>query len=167
LGNKAKHATTGPGVGPAAQLATQLVIQRASRLTSIPSDRQLRRWLNAALDAIGQPAELTLRIVNAAEGRNLNSAFRGKDYATNVLTFVYHLPRTTPLMGDVVLCAPVVAREARDQGKAAADHYAHLVVHGVLHLAGHDHERPREAARMEALEVKILNGLGIANPYGD
>lgn len=167
MGNKAKHATTGPGVGPTAKLATQLVIQRASRLPSIPSDRQLRRWLNAALDAVGQPAELTLRIVNAAEGRNLNSAFRGKDYATNVLTFVYHLPHSSPLMGDVVLCAPVVAREAREQGKTTFDHYAHLVVHGVLHLAGHDHERAREAARMESLEVEILNGLGIANPYGD
>lgn len=165
MGANAKHITTGAAVGPATQLATQLVIQRASRLASIPTDRQLRRWLRAALDAVGQPAELTLRIVNAAEGRNLNSAFRGKDYATNVLTFVYHPPRNSPLMGDVVLCAPVVAREAREQGKTTLDHYAHLVVHGALHLAGHDHERPREAARMEALEVEILAGLGIADPY--
>jgi probable rRNA maturation factor len=145
-----------------------LSIQRASRLANIPSDKLLRKWLNAAFNSVAPmvAAEVTLRIVNAAEGRNLNSAFRGKDYATNVLTFVYHEPTSPQLMGDLVLCAPVVAKEAREQGKNVAEHYAHLCVHGVLHLAGFDHEATRDAKRMEALEVTVLAGLGIANPYG-
>ena len=106
-----------------------------------------------------------MRIVNAAEGRNLNSAFRGKDYATNVLTFVYHEKKSSMLMGDLVLCAPVVAREAREQGKILAAHYAHLTVHGVLHLAGFDHESEKDAKVMEAREAKVLAALGYANPY--
>jgi probable rRNA maturation factor len=141
---------------------TQIVIQRASRIAGIPSDANFRKWIRAALP---KPAELTLRIVNAAEGRNLNSAFRGKDYATNVLTFVYHEPKAKTLMGDVVLCAPIVAREAKEQGKALVAHYAHLCVHGVLHLAGMDHETEREAKAMETLEVKVVTGLGFGDPY--
>ena len=139
-----------------------LDIQYASRLPHIPEAAQFRRWIKAALP---QPAELTLRIVNEAEGRNLNSAFRGKDYATNVLTFVYHEPRSPFLQGDVILCAPVVAREARGQGKPLEHHYAHLTVHGVLHLAGMDHERSPDAEKMEALEVAILARLKVPNPY--
>jgi probable rRNA maturation factor len=139
-----------------------ITIQRASRLRGIPNDRAFKAWIAAALP---KDAELTLRIVNAAEGRNLNSAFRGKDYATNVLTFIYHEPRARVLMGDLVLCAPVVAREAREQGKALADHYAHLTVHGVLHLSGFDHENDRDARAMEAREIKILRGFNIADPY--
>ena len=100
--------------------------------------------------------------VAAAEARRLNRDFRGKDYATNVLTFVYG---DTPLAGDIVICAPVVAREAREQGKAVAAHWAHLVVHGLLHLQGHDHERDDEARRMERREKRILAGLGFADPY--
>jgi probable rRNA maturation factor len=111
------------------------------------------------------PADLTLRLVNAAEGRKLNRSFRGRDYATNVLTFVYHDPGAARLMGDLVLCVPVVTREAREQGKSLEAHYAHLTVHGALHLAGMDHERPRAARRMEAHETAILESLGIANPY--
>ena len=137
-------------------------VQIASRLPGIPDDRLFRKWLKAALPT---PAELTLRVVNAAEGRNLNSTFRGKDYATNVLTFIYHPPGANILMGDVVLCAPVVAREARDQQKALAAHYAHLTVHGALHLAGWDHDSAREAKVMEAREIAILDALGYANPY--
>jgi probable rRNA maturation factor len=144
-----------------------LAIQRASALKSIPSDRLLKRWVQAALAEIAQPCALTLRIVNAAEGRNLNSAFRGKDYATNVLTFVYHEKKSPMLMGDIVLCAPVVAREAKAQQKKIADHYAHLAVHGVLHLAGYDHMKPRDAKKMEALEVAILAGFKIDDPYRD
>lgn len=143
----------------------RIALQRASRLRGIPSDATFRRWVRIALADVGQEAELTLRIVNAAEGRRLNAAFRGKDYATNVLTFVYHESRTAVLVGDIALCAPVIAREAREQGKALIDHYAHLTMHGVLHLAGFDHERPHDAKRMEAREAALLAALGIANPY--
>lgn len=142
-----------------------LTIQRASALRSIPPDAIFRRAIKAALMHISQPVELTLRIVNAAEGRSLNSAFRGKDYATNVLTFVYSEPKSPLLFGDVVLCAPVIAHEARAQQKALVDHYTHLTIHGALHLAGYDHEKPREATRMERLETTILARLGIADPY--
>jgi probable rRNA maturation factor len=144
---------------------SHLVIQRVSRLPNIPSVRQLGAYVNAALDYTSVTAELTLRIVNASEARNLNSAFRGKDYATNVLTFVYHDAGAAVLMGDIVLCAPVLAREAKQQGKRLRDHYAHLTIHGVLHLAGMDHEQARAAKKMEAAEVAILGGFGIANPY--
>ncbi|MBL8521500.1 MAG: rRNA maturation RNase YbeY [Betaproteobacteria bacterium] len=147
---------------PARAAQPRVDVQVASRLPGIPPPALFRRWIRAAL---AQPATLTLRVVNAAEGRNLNSAFRGKDYATNVLTFVYHEPGAPELLGDLVLCAPVVAREARQQGKALADHYAHLTIHGALHLAGMDHERPRDATRMEAREVALLARFGIANPY--
>ena len=150
------------------QARSSLTIQRASRLPNIPGDRTLRKWLRAALSKLTPVAtsfEITLRIVNAAEGRNLNSAFRGKDYATNVLTFVYHEPSAARLLGDLVLCAPVISLEAKMQSKTLSAHYAHLCVHGVLHLAGHDHESSREAKRMEALEVTILAELGIDDPY--
>jgi len=122
----------------------EFVVQPVSRLPHIPSARQFKRWLDAALAASNRTAEVTLRIVNASEARNLNSAFRGKDYATNVLTFVYHDATATQLMGDIILCAQIVAREAKQQGKALADHYAHLTIHGALHLAGMDHEKPRD-----------------------
>ncbi len=142
-----------------------ITIQRASRVANIPSDRALRKWVSAAINALTKSAEMTLRIVNAAEARNLNSAFRGKDYATNVLTFVYSEPKAKVLQGDIVLCAQVLNREAREQGKSISAHYAHLVVHGVLHLAGFDHELEKEAKKMEAREAKIVMGLGFLHPY--
>lgn len=116
--------------------------------------------------ALGQSAQVTIRVVNAAEARNLNGTFRGRNYPTNVLTFIYHDPGDDALQGDIVLCAPVVAREAREQKKTLAHHYAHLTVHGVLHLAGYDHEQQADAGRMEAIEVAILASLGIPDPYG-
>ncbi len=139
--------------------AAALAIQRASRAAHIPPDRALRRWARAALP---RAAVVTLRYVAEAEGRRLNRAYRGRDYATNVLTFVYS---RAPLAGDVVVCAPVVAREARAQGKPAAAHHAHLLVHGLLHLQGHDHVRAADAARMERRERAILARLGFADPY--
>lgn len=145
--------------------ASTIAIQRASLLTSIPNDRALNKWISAAINALTKPAELTLRIVNAAEARNLNSAFRGKDYATNVLTFVYSELEASVLQGDIVLCAQVLAREAREQGKPINAHYAHLITHGVLHLAGFDHETGKDAKKMEALEAKIVIGLGFLHPY--
>ena len=135
-------------------------VQRASRAAHIPPDRTLRKWALAALD---REAEVTLRYVAQAEGRRLNRQYRGKDYATNVLTFVY---QDEPLAGDVVICAPVVAREAREQGKGLRHHHAHLLVHGLLHLQGMDHEGSAAAARrMEAAERRILARLGFPDPY--
>jgi probable rRNA maturation factor len=137
-----------------------LTIQRASRAAHVPSDRRLRAWARAAL---GRRAQVTLRYVGETEGRRLNREYRGRDYATNVLTFIYESGRH--LAGDVVICAPVVAREARTQGKSVEAHHAHLLVHGLLHLQGHDHERAAQAQRMERREGAILRGLGFANPY--
>lgn len=142
--------------------ATVLSIQRVSRAAHIPADARLRAWARAALS---QPAVVTLRYVAATEGRRLNRDFRGKDHATNVLTFIYDSGPGGALSGDVVICAPVVAREAREQGKEVAAHHAHLLVHGLLHLQGHDHERRAEAARMERLEREILARLGFPDPY--
>ncbi|WP_157271115.1 rRNA maturation RNase YbeY [Azohydromonas aeria] len=122
---------------------------------------KVRRWIRAALDEL--PAEITVRIVGEEEGRTLNREFRGKDYATNVLTFDYaHEP---VVVADLVLCAPVVEREAADMKLPLADHYAHLLVHGTLHAQGFDHEDDEEAQEMEALETRILLGLGLHDPY--
>jgi probable rRNA maturation factor len=137
-----------------------LAVQYATRSTRVPARSQLRRWVRLALE---RDALLTLRLVGAVEGRRLNRDYRGKDYATNVLTFVYE--RAPRLSGDIVLCAPVVAAEARTQGKPLTAHYAHLVVHGVLHLQGYDHEKAREARVMEARETEIVTRLGYADPY--
>ena len=145
-----------------ATIAHTIDVQIVSRLKGIPNARTFKKWLLAALP---KPATLTLRVVNAAEGRNLNSAFRGKDYATNVLTFVYHEHNSAQLAGDIVLCAPIVAIEARAQGKTLAAHYAHLTVHGALHLAGMDHEKSRAAQAMEKKEILILAAMGYQNPY--
>ena len=136
-----------------------LSIQRASRASHIPSDRELRRW---ARHALSRPATVTLRYVGEAEGRRLNREYRGGDYATNVLTFVY---ANAPLSGDVVICAPVVAREARAQGRSVSAHHAHLLVHGLLHLEGFDHERDSDARGMERRERSILERLGFPDPY--
>ncbi|MEW5893078.1 MAG: rRNA maturation RNase YbeY [Pseudomonadota bacterium] len=140
-----------------------LTVQFAVASKTLPTRTELRRWANAALK---QDIQATLRIVGAAEGRRLNRDFRGKDYATNVLTFVYgEDPETGALTGDIVLCAPVLAREARAQKRPLAAHYAHLVVHGLLHLQGYDHETPAEATVMEALESFIMGTLGYPDPY--
>ncbi|BFI96747.1 MAG: rRNA maturation RNase YbeY [Rhodanobacter sp.] len=135
----------------------------------IPSPASFRRWVEAALRGAKRrkATELSIRIVGADEGRTLNRDYRGKDYATNVLSFEAELPPDLklPLVGDMVVCAPVVAREAAEQGKHARDHWAHLTVHGTLHLLGYDHVVAAEAETMEALETRILAGLGIADPY--
>jgi probable rRNA maturation factor len=124
---------------------------------------RLRRWAQAALFA---PAELTIRLVDAEEGRALNRDYRGKDYATNVLTFAYSEDEDEEVTrADIVLCTEVLQREAQEQRKTLESHAAHLVVHGVLHAQGYDHETDAEAAGMEALEVEILAKLGEVNPY--
>jgi probable rRNA maturation factor len=136
--------------------------------TGLPATPSFLRWVAAALAAAGRPkGEVGIRLVDAREGRALNRQYRARDYATNVLSFPAQLPAGVPVpwLGDLVLCAPVVAREAEEQGKRLRDHYAHLTVHGVLHLAGYDHERPADADAMEAMETQVLESLGIADPY--
>jgi len=141
-------------------------IQRASDASDLPSDDSLVHWAELALaDKPGH--ELTIRLVDEAESRELNATYRGKDYATNVLSFPSDLPPelNIPLLGDLVICAPVVAREAAEQGKSLAAHWAHMVIHGCLHLTGYDHIDDADAERMEALERRLLADLGIADPY--
>ena len=145
---------------PAATPEVGVTVQIASRAAAIPSRTRFLRWATAALK---RKAQITLRIVDAREARALNKQFRGRDYATNVLTFVYAEQR--PLAGDIAICAAVVRREARAQKISLAAHYAHLTVHGVLHLQGYDHVRTREAERMERLEARILKKLGYDDPY--
>ena len=146
-----------------AAVKLELTLQQAVNSPGLPTNTELRRWLSAALE---QSAAITVRFVGAAEGRRLNREYRGKDYATNVLSFGYgSAGRGQALAGDIVLCAPVLRREARVQGKTLAAHVAHLTVHGALHLLGHDHQKPRAAARMEALEKRILAQLGYPDPY--
>ena len=140
--------------------ALALTLQIATRSRRLPAPARLRRWARAAL---AQPARVTLRIVGEREGESLNREFRRKPRATNVLTFCYDGDGC--LAGDVVLCAPVIAREAHAQGKDLAAHYAHLTVHGLLHLQGYDHGKPRQARIMEAREISILRRLGFPNPY--
>ena len=137
----------------------------------VPAAVSFRRWAAAALEGRIREADLAIRIVGSREGRALNRHYRGRDYATNVLSFPADLPEglpggvRMPLLGDLVICAPVVAREAKEQGKPLAAHYAHLTVHGVLHLLGWDHGDDVEAEAMEQLERSILAGLGVADPY--
>jgi probable rRNA maturation factor len=137
----------------------------------IPAAVSFRKWAAAALADRIREADLAIRIVGSREGRALNRHYRSKDYATNVLSFPAELPEglpagvRLPLLGDLVICAPVVAREAKEQRKPVAAHYAHLTVHGTLHLLGWDHEDPREAECMEQLEREVLAGLGLPDPY--
>ncbi|OFZ69755.1 MAG: rRNA maturation RNase YbeY [Betaproteobacteria bacterium RBG_16_58_11] len=136
-----------------------LAVQYAAEAAGLPTRAQVRKWARAALTC---DAEITVRFVDEIEGRSLNRDYRGKDYATNVLSFIYS---STPVQGDLVICAPVVAREAQDQGKAIDAHYAHLIVHGALHLQGFDHEVEAEAQAMEARETEIVIKLGYPDPY--
>lgn len=130
-------------------------------LTQVVSTTLMKKWVQQACKLSGL---ITLRFVNAAEGKKLNSAFRNKDKATNVLTFPYELSKKE-LLADIVFCLPVIQKEAREQQKTLKAHLAHLVIHGCLHAQGHDHEHEGEALKMEKLEIKILRDLGFANPY--
>ena len=143
---------------PALSLSLQMPDPR--HRAHLPRHR-VERWVRAALE---MPAQVTVRIVGEAEARALNRDYRGKDYATNVLTFDY--AREPTVLADLVLCAPVLEREAKEQGKTLEEHYAHLLVHGALHAQGYEHEtNERDALEMEALEVLLLEALGYANPY--
>ncbi len=138
-------------------LAVQYAI---SNLDNLPSRTQLRRWIKSALQ---HDASVTLRIVGAAEGRTLNKNYRGKDYATNVLTFVY--ADANPPACDIVICAPVIKKEAAAQHKTLRAHYAHLTIHAILHLHGYTHDNDADAAQMEALETNLMVKLRFADPY--
>ncbi len=143
-----------------------VTVQIATSRAGVPHARSFARWANAAFAGaaprrVSDSSELTIRVVGVAESRKLNRTWRGKDKPTNVLSFA-----ADHELGDLAICAPVVAREAREQGKQPAAHWAHMVVHGVLHLLGYDHENDRDAVRMEAREAKILAQLGMPNPYG-
>jgi probable rRNA maturation factor len=144
-------------------------IQSASAVEDLPDPALLSQWVYATLLAedVAPAGEVTLRIVDARESADLNTRYRHRSGPTNVLSFPFDPPPGVPtaLLGDVVICAPVVAREALEQGKPLAAHWAHMVVHGLLHLLGYDHLAPEEAKEMEAREREILAGLGYADPY--
>jgi probable rRNA maturation factor len=160
--------------GMTANLAGKMVlaveVQFAQSGPSVPDARQIADWARAAWQAPGQDAEVVVRVTDEAESRQLNCDYRGKDSPTNVLSFPFGpLPPgiDLPHIGDLVICAPVVAREARQQGKSAEAHWAHMVVHGMLHLQGYDHQTDEQAGTMERLEKEILAGLGLPAPYAD
>jgi len=146
-----------------------IAVQIAASRRGVPHARSLRAWVAAALrgaSRAGASGAVCVRVVSATESRHLNLRWRGKDQPTNVLSFPFdNAGKRNGSLGDIAICAAVVAREAREQRKAARAHWAHMVVHGVLHLLGHDHVRSRDAAAMEALEVRILKRLGFGNPY--
>ncbi len=142
------------------RLTVQYAVNILSHLKEIPTRFQFRKWFKAGLM---RNAEVTIRIVDEVEGRRYNRDFRGKDYATNVLTFVYE--ETFPLSGDIVLCAAIIEREANQQHKSLLAHYAHLTVHSALHLQGYLHGNQENSAIMEQLETKIITSLGFDNPY--
>jgi probable rRNA maturation factor len=144
-------------------------VQLASSAVQLPACLDIQRWAEAALEELvddAEPPDLCVRLVDEAESRSLNDRYRGQDKPTNVLSFPADV--VVPgenLLGDLVICVPVVLSEAKEQSKAAADHFAHMVVHGVLHLLGHDHDEPDAASRMEALELRILAEFGVQDPY--
>jgi probable rRNA maturation factor len=133
----------------------------------VPSSISFKRWATAACQGRIKYADIAIRIVDLKEGKAVNKHYRGKDYATNVLSFPAELPEgvTLPLLGDLLICAPVVAKEAKEQHKDLNAHYAHLTIHGVLHLLGLDHDDEHEALAMEAIEREILADMGYPDPY--
>jgi probable rRNA maturation factor len=150
-----------------------LVVQNDAEIAGVPEDTSLSRWAEVAALRSGRlsgaPQELTIRIVDEDESRELNATYRGKDSATNVLSFAFDAPAGVPvaILGDLVICGPVVEREASEQGKPVIAHWAHMVVHGTLHLLGYDHVEEDEALIMESLERDILLGLGFQDPYAE
>lgn len=142
-------------------------LQIASEANDIPTIEQFQQWAELALSPRKHDSELTIRIVDIAESQSLNAQYRGKDKPTNVLSFPFELPDgiELPLLGDLVICASVVAQEALDQQKKTSDHWAHMVIHGILHLLGYDHIDDTDAEEMETLEINLLAELDITNPY--
>jgi len=148
-------------------VACDLVVEIRSDASDLPSRELLQRWIEAALPAARSDAEMGLCIVDEPESQELNLRYRERDKPTNVLSFTADLPAelNLPLLGDLIVCAPVVTREAAEQGKTLEAHWAHMLVHGTLHLLGYDHINPIEAEQMEALEIDILASLGFSDPY--
>lgn len=148
-------------------MSHKIDIQNASSFGPLPEINLIVEWAKQALDEHHKEAEITVRIVDEEEGKELNKTWRKKDSATNVLSFPIGKPieQAPNLLGDIVICAPVVEQEAKAQGKEREAHWAHLVIHGILHLQGYDHESDKEANLMESKEVLILNNIGYANPY--
>ena len=146
-----------------------LEIQNPNQETEIPNRFLLQRWINTTLSNRIPKAEICIRIVDEKESAELNAQYRNKNKPTNVLSFPAEIPDgvklENPPLGDLMICPPVVKQEANEQGKPFDDHFAHIVIHGVLHLLGYDHIDPDEAEIMETIEVNILHELGIANPY--
>ncbi|GAB2899241.1 rRNA maturation RNase YbeY [Microbulbifer echini] len=144
-----------------------LDVQRASRCSSLPPDEKIHTWVISALSSQREEAELAVRIVDEDESRQLNAQYRGKDKPTNVLSFHTDFPAelNLPLLGDLVICAPVVEEEAKQQGKSSEAHWAHMLVHGTLHLLGYDHIEDSDAEIMEKLETSLMAQLGFADPY--
>jgi probable rRNA maturation factor len=143
-------------------------LQMACEAENIPDEKQLQTWLDAVLEGCAlQEQEITVRMVNPAESQGLNHQYRGMDKPTNVLSFPFEAPpgMTLNLLGDLVICADIVAQEAKEQNKPLSDHWAHMIVHGTLHLLGFDHIEDTEAEKMEALEIVILGKLAIDDPY--
>ena len=151
----------------------ELEVQRSTSATGIPDDGQFQRWADAALAGHPGRPSLAIRIVDEPEAQRFNREYRDKDHATNVLSFPAELPEGLPedvkqaQLGDLLICAPVVEREAMEQKRPQADHWAHLTVHGILHLLGYDHQQTAEAEVMETLETEILAALGVPDPYED
>lgn len=152
-----------------------LVVQNDDNVADVPSEADFLRWAEAALAGadveleLDEPYELTIRIVSPDESQQLNRDYRGKDYATNVLSFPFEAPPDVDvaILGDLAICADVVKKEADEQKKEVLAHWAHMVIHGTLHLLEYDHIEDDEAEQMEALEIELLAGFGIADPYGD
>lgn len=148
-------------------------VESVSTSDSIPDQASFERWVSSALEGRQGSYSLAIRIIDEEEMQHFNAGYRQKNYPTNVLSFPAELPSGLPeelrdsTLGDLLICAPVVKREAHEQHRSETDHWAHLTVHGVLHLLGHDHEEPAEAMEMESLEIAILAKLGISDPYSD
>jgi len=157
----------------AVQMQAEFEIQRASKSVNAPDDDQFQLWINAIPVRQDDRYCLSIRIVEEPEARRFNREYRNKDYATNVLSFPAELPEGLPAeirqtqLGDLLICAPVVVREARERKRPENSHWAHLTVHGILHLLGYDHQQEKAASEMESLEIEILNKLGFSDPYQD
>jgi len=164
---KVQMKNNGPNICLDLQIAYDKAKDKAKDSQNLPSHEDFQRWVEAALTPYDKPFELTVRLVTSEESQQLNAQYRGKDKPTNVLSFPFEVPEgiELDLLGDLIICVPVVEQEAKEQNKALTAHWAHMVIHGCLHLLGFDHIEDDEADEMEALETKIITALGFPAPY--